>query len=122
MNILNKTGVPTKYSTDGLSHIEFNAINSTLNSSVDSVNYLLKSVCDLNMETNNLTRTFTLEEAVRLVPVQRRSLGLIIKFLGIDNIYEVYIYSGTNNEDETWKTLENWSLLSTESDIDGGEW
>lgn len=123
MELLKKTSVPVKYSTDGLSHIELNDINSTLNNTVDAVNQLiLNRNFNVNVEFNNYSKIYSLEEVLDLVPIDRRILGMELKFLSNTNEYSIYIYTGTDLEDLTWKSLDNWTIPNKLKIIDGGEW
>lgn len=122
MDLLNKTGVPIKYSGDGLSHKDINDINTTTNSCVDGVNYCIKDYCNINVEINDPDKTMTLKEAITLVPLSRRNFGMKVRFLDIENglSYSEYVYSGTVLGDEDWNNLNNWG--SVINFIDGGEW
>lgn len=123
MELLKKTSVPVKYSTDGLSHIELNDINSTLNNTIDAVNQLiLNRNFNVNVEFNNYSKIYSLEEVLDLVPIDRRILGMELKFLSNTNEYSIYIYTGTDLEDLTWKSLDNWTIPNKLKIIDGGEW
>lgn len=123
MKLLKKTSVPVKYSTDGLSHIELNDINSTLNNTVDAVNQLiLNRNFNVNVEFNNYSKIYSLEEVLDLVPIDRRVLGMELKFLSNTNEYSIYIYTGTDLEDLNWKSLNNWTIPNKLKIIDGGEW
>lgn len=121
MNILDYTGVSTKYTGDGLSSSEVNAINSTANSLVDVANEFLKSFCNANSELNNMTRTLSLSEAAAAVPTARRQYGMKLRFLGTSGIWLEYIYNGTDLEDSSWTTNSNWGA-PVDTVIDGGEW
>ena len=120
MNTLEKTGVPTKQSGDGLSHQDVNAINSTANSNVDATNYLLRNFCKLNDEINSFTRTFTLAQAIDIVPESRRKPGLKIRYLDNFNVYREYTYSGADTTSDNWTNEDNW--FPGTNIIDGGEW
>lgn len=123
MELLKKTSVPVKYSTDGLSHIELNDINSTLNNTVDAVNQLiLNRNFNVNVEFNNYSKIYSLEEVLDLIPIDRRILGMELKFLSNTNEYSIYIYTGTDLEDLTWKSLDNWTIPNKLKIIDGGKW
>lgn len=124
MDLLNKTGVPIKYSGDGLKHTELNSINSTTNSCVDGSNYFLKSFCNVNTECNDYGRVFTLEQAIKQVPESRRSPGLKIRFLSEYDMYVEYTYSYVDVTSENWLDVNNWSCntVGPGNIIDGGEW
>lgn len=120
MEILNKTGVPVKYSGDGLSHKDVNAINSTVNSCVDGANYLLKNFCNINMECNDFNRVFSLSQAIEFVPENRRSPGMKIRFLDEEGLYSEYTFTSPATSSDSWGNLKNWSRSL--GVIDGGEW
>lgn len=124
MELLNSTGVATKYSGDGLNHIEFNSINSTTNSCVDGANYLLKNFCNINVECNDFGRTFTLDQAIKQVPETRRSPGLKIRYLSEYGTYIEYTYYYTDVTSENWLNTNNWNCdtIGPGNIIDGGEW
>lgn len=120
MDKLEKTGVPTKYSGDGLSHQDINRINSTTNSAVDASNYMITNFCNINDEINNYLKEFSLIEAIKVVPITRRKSGLEIRFLTSTNIYANYVYCSNSIEDDSWENEENWKPLI--NSIDGGTW
>ena len=120
MNILAKTGIPVKQKGDGIKVEEFNTLNSTVNSLVDAVNYLLKSFCNVNSEVNDWTREFTLQEAIGLVPESRRQPGIRVMFLSEDGIYLEYVYNYQYTSSDYWNNLDNWSIAINQ--IDGGTW
>ena len=120
MELLNKTRVPVKSSGDGLSHKDVNNINSAINNTVDVVNLDLINYCNINQEIKNYSKTFNFQEAVNLVPQSRRSPGLRLKYLGLDNSYKEFIFSCPSVTKENWVLEENWKLPF--DNIDGGEW
>lgn len=123
MELLNKSGVPMKQAGDGLSHQDINAINSTANSAVEAINeQVLVNFCNVNSEINDYTKSFSLMEAIEVVPVSRRRPGIKVKFLNREGNYSEYTFSGKSavvNETD-WKDLNLWSYSF--NSIDGGEW
>ena len=120
MDLLNKTGVPLKSSGDGLSHKDINNINSAVNNSIDVINLDLKNYCNINQEMRNYSKTYTFSEAVKLVPKSRRSSGLRLRYLDLDNSYKEFIFSCPEVTEENWIEEDNWKLPFDV--IDGGEW
>ena len=118
MDIINKTGIPTKNKGDGLSSSDVNKINSAVNQSVDVSNMYLKSVYDANLE-NGTDRFYTFDEVVLLVPQNRRRIGLKIRFLMPSGFFEELVYVGDDMEATSWVDRNNWSRGG--SIIDGGE-
>lgn len=117
--IINKTGVATKNKGDGLSASDVNKINGTVNTIVDAINPILASVFNVNAELGN-TNTYTLAEAIRLVPPVRRGKGLEVKYLNRAGALDGSIYYGDTTEDTDWENLDNWG--NSLRVIDGGEW
>lgn len=122
MNTVDKTGVGRKNKGDKLSSDDINKINSSLNSSIDAINYSLKDSCNLNLEVGDFNRIFTLEEAISLVPVDRRVPGLEIRFLSAENNFSLFIYMGQNVDSDSWENLSYWLDLRNTNYIDGGLW
>lgn len=120
MDLLNKTGVPVKNPGDGLSHKDVNNINSAVNNAVSAINLDLKNYCNINQEINNFSKRFSFSEAVDLVPISRRSLGLRLRYLGLDDKYKEFIYNLSDISPDSWSKEENWILPFDK--IDGGEW
>ena len=118
MDIINKTGVPTKNKGDGLSSTDVNHINSAVNQSVEVSNMYLKSVYDANLE-NRSDRFYTFDEVVVLVPENRRRVGFKIRFLISTGFFEELVYVGDDLEITSWRDRNNWSHGG--SIIDGGE-
>jgi hypothetical protein len=119
MDIINKTGIPTKNKGDGLSSSDVNKINSAVNQSVDVSNMYLKSVYDANLENGGTSRFYTFDEVVLLVPQNRRRIGLKIRFLMSSGFFEELVYVGDDMETTSWIDRNNWSHGG--SIIDGGE-
>lgn len=121
MELLNRTILPKKERGDGLTAAEINSMNDTINLLVSYVNKYLNKFCDINIEIDDNTKTFTLEAAIKAVPTNRRSLGMTIRFLkDEDNLYHNFVYLGKSLSEESWLDVENWFL--DEYIIDGGEW
>ena len=118
MDIINKTGIPTKNKGDGLSSSDVNRINSAVNQSVEVSNMYLKSVYDANLE-NGTDRFYTFSEVVLLVPQNRWRVGLKIRVLMSSGFFEELTYVGDDLGIESWKDRNNWSHGG--SIIDGGE-
>ena len=117
--IISKTGVATKNKGDGLSASDVNKINGTVNAVVDAINPILASYFNVNAELGT-TNTYTLSEAIRLVPNNRRGKGMEVKFLNKAGSLDSAIYYGDTTEDEEWENLDNWE--NSVKVIDGGEW
>lgn len=113
--MLNKTGVNFMPGS-GLKSSDLNRINDTVNKLVDIINSLLKDRCNINIEILGNTRELSLEEALELVPSDRRVRGITIKFNQADFGWCSYIYTG-----DVWEDIDSWTKLEFESDvIDGG--
>ncbi len=119
MNIIQKTGIPTKNKGDGLSSSDFNKINSAVNQNVEANNLYLKSIFDANLEMGT-DQYYTLEEAISLVPVNRRRIGFKVRFLSSSGLYDEQIFNGDSLED--WNDLSKWGHEGGIIIIDGGEW
>ncbi len=117
MDIIQKTGIPTKNKGDGLSSADFNKINSAVNQNVDANNLYLKSLFDANLELGT-DRYYTLEEVISLVPVSRRRIGFRVRFLRASGSYDEQTFTGNSLED--WSDLSKWGHGG--GIIDGGEW
>ena len=116
MDIISKTGIPTKNNGDGLSSSDFNKINSAVNQNVEANNLYLKSVFDANLEKGT-DRYYTLEEAAQLVPVNRRRIGFRVRFLSASGAYDEQIFMGDSLEE--WNDPHKWGHGG--GVIDGGE-
>lgn len=122
MDIINKTNIPKKQVGDKLSSEDINRINSSVNQSIDAINQLLKSDCNINQEIGDYNKEINLSDAVEFVPKSRRSRGMCIKFLSSDtHKYITYIYQGEDTSDEEWNKSDNWEELGFDY-IDGGIW
>lgn len=118
MDIINKTGIPTKNKGDGLSSTDVNKINSAVNQNVEVSNMYLKTIYDANLE-NGTNHFYTFDEVVLLVPANRRRVGLKIRFLMSSGFFEELTYVGDDLEIGSWKDHNNWCHGG--SIIDGGE-
>ena len=119
METIDKTGIPSKNKGDSLSSSDFNKINSTVNLCADASNLYLKSVFDVNLELGT-DRTYTLTEAVTLVPAGRRRIGIRVRFLSSGSFYDEQTFVGDDLESESWNDPNNWSHGG--NIIDGGEY
>lgn len=120
--LLNKTGVSTKKQGDSLTHDDINAINNTVNKTVDEVNKRMKAFCNVNIEElkrDNYTTRLTLAEAIASIQTKRRMPGLVIRFLDKDGVWVNYEYKRTSTADTSWNDETNWGVFGSEG-IDGG--
>jgi len=126
---LNETGVRFN-SGEKLSSSKLNTLNTTINKAVDVINSdLLQGVFNVNLETGDFDKTYTLAQAISYVPDSRKSLGLILRFLEdvegddeedtLTKAWIEYAYLGDSLED--WKNESLWQA-NTFDIIDGGEW
>lgn len=116
--LLNKTGVGQKGVGDGLKANDINSINATVNKEVDVINDLLCTICNINQELGDYSRQLTLGIALSLVPEGRRTPGMSIRFLNLDNRFVEYIFCGEDIED--WSDTNYWKPFIAR--VDGGEW
>lgn len=96
---------------------DLNTMNNTINKLVNSVNNLMSGLFDYNVETDNYEPT-SLTEAIH--KTTRRALGMKIRFLGFNSVYEEYSFLGQSVDDDDWFNENNWT--SGPHDIDGGLW
>lgn len=119
MEYIGKTGLSFE-SGQKLSAASLGRMNDTINALVDAVNNMLRGVYDANLEGNDFTRAYTLQEAVAQASNTRRSLGMKVRFLGANGKYQEYSFIGSSLDNTTWLDEGNWK---TGPDvIDGGEW
>lgn len=118
-DFLKETGIPELVPGDKLTASIINTINNKINSLVKIVNRQLNNYCDINLEMENFTTTYTLDQALQNSP--RRSLGIKLRFLSDNNKYVEYSFIGQSCEDIDWLDHDNW-LCENTSIIDGGEW
>ena len=118
-NIISKTGVSTKNKGDGLTASDVNKISGTVNTVVDAINPILASYFNVNAELGS-SNSYTLSEAIELVPRNRRGKGIDVKFLNKLGSYNSYTYYGETDSDDDWRNLNNWE--NSVNIIDGGEW
>lgn len=117
-SIISKTGV-TFSSGQALSAGNLNKLATTLDEVIDTLNMMLKGFININQELGETNRELTLNEAIRQVPVERRSSGILVRFF-TDNGWVNYTFVGENVSDENWYTSTNWKMETLEC-IDGGE-
>ena len=117
MDIIQKTGVPIKNKGDGLSSSDVNKINGTVNLNVEANNLYLRSIFDVNLELGT-DQSYTLAEAIGLVPIGRRELGFKIRYINYSNFYEEKNFMGNDIND--WNDLNKWGR--NDFIIDGGEY
>lgn len=122
-NFLQKPGIE-KNQGDRLSYTEINALDNAIDSIIDVINKDLMSVCNINTEFTgdipDMSRKFTLSEAIELIGVQRRVPKLIIKFLDITNSWVEYQFRGNNVDNKFWNNVNYWKKLESFQIIDGG--
>jgi len=118
MELIGQTGLIFK-SGQKLSSSDLSKMNSTINSLVNAVNYLLKGIYNLNQEINDFERKFNLDEAIKLVSRARRSKGMKIRFLSNSGKYVEYSYIGESLELSDFINESNW--VDNIGFIDGGE-
>lgn len=121
MNLVEETGVPIKGVGSPLSSKEVNQINTTLNTEVAVGNAFLKNECFINAEIGNYVRQYSLLDALKIVPTDRRTPGMKIKFRNSQGTFSEYIYCGDAVSTEDWENTDNWRS-DTSAFIDGGEW
>lgn len=111
MNLLKETGLRTF--TTGIKGSELNTMNQKINELVRTVNVLMKEVINVNLEFDDTE--YTLEEALALVPEERRVPGICVIYKAKDEQWhKVTFLGGTWTDSGSWATGGN--------DIDGGEW
>jgi hypothetical protein len=116
MDIISKTGIPTKNKGDGLSSADFNKINSAVNQNVEANNLYLKSMFDANLELGT-DRYYTLAEVIELVPANRRRTGFRVRFFSSPGFYDEQTFTGDSLDD--WSDVNKWGHGG--GIIDGGE-
>ena len=116
--LLSETGVDKKGPGDGLKADDINSINSTVNREVGVINDLLCTMCNINQELGDYSRRLSLSVAISLVPEDRRTPGMSVRFLNSNSRFVEYIYCGEDIEE--WSNTEYWKPFI--SKIDGGEW
>lgn len=121
MNLVQETGVPVKGIGSLLSSKEVNQINSTVNEEVAVGNAFLKNECNINAEIGNYARQYSLLDAIKIVPQDRRTPGMKIKFRNSKNTFSEFIFCGSGVSNEDWENTNNW-INGAASTIDGGEW
>ena len=126
MNLLDKSRLPQFEAGKGISANQLNALSQAIGNLIDQVNALISSQYDVNVETDTMSASYTLETAINAVPENRRAVGMKIRFKKGDgdnnsanNIYVEYSYIGTSVEPGDFTNLSNW--VSGVDIIDGGE-
>lgn len=117
MNIISKTG---KFPIGTQVKDALETIKNTVNNVVEVSNTMMKSYCNINKEFDRPNETFTISTAAAMVPVNRRSKGLCIKFLTSDNCYSEYTYMSENVDNVSWTDQDNWKINIRI--LDGGTW
>ena len=118
--LLGKPGVE-KTQGERLSYLEINALDTAIDSIVDVVNKELKTTSNVNIEFGDnpdMLKKYTLEEAIDLIPANRRSLGFIIKFFSGEKGWSEYQFIGQSIEVQHWKEVKNRKEVI--NIIDGG--
>lgn len=118
MNIVEETGIGVKGVGSLLSSKEVNQINQTLNQEVAVGNSYLRNYCNVNAEIENYNRQFNLASALEIVPPQRRTPGMTIKFRNYNNFFSEYTFSGEDISE--WSNTDLWK--NEVATVDGGEW
>ncbi len=118
MNLLEKTNF-TFVAGKGISASQLQEMNSRINSLIDNVNELILGVFNVNAETKQYDKVYTLEQAVEIVSESRRQKGMKIRFKSDVNLYSEYSYVGSSLDAADFKNLGNWT--SGIDYIDGGE-
>lgn len=121
IEVLKGTGIDKFTTGQKLSSQSLNDINTTVNNLVRAVNTLLRSTVNINSEESDYKSTYTLEEAITLVPILRRNPGVKIAFKETETDWTEYIYKGEDIKEESWFDTNNWAL-NTADVIDGGIW
>lgn len=103
-----------------LSSEALNIINDRLGELIKITNGFLLSVANINLETGNLGKTYTIEEAISLVPESRRVNGITVKFIGPKKTWQMHTYQGRDKQG--WLNLDNWTVDKNNKIIDGGQW
>lgn len=121
-NLIEPTGVSFS-AGQKISAATLNTMNNKINELVEIINTRLLQVdFNVNKETEDYTRTWTLGQAIAAIPKERRALGLQIRFLEDNNGtpgWINYTYMGSTLAE--FSDERNWS--SPDFDIiDGGEW
>lgn len=119
MNYINETGISFN-SGEQLTAFKLQTLNNRINELINAVNNILKGSYDVNLEIKDFSRKLSLSEAINLVSKNRRSLGMKIRYLALNDCYAEYSYIGTTLEDSDWMDENNWSYRQ-DNIVDGGE-
>lgn len=118
---VNKSLLPTKKAGDILYHQEINSLNNTLNNGIDTLNTQLKTTINVNLEMGTPGTPYALQDAIKLIPQERRVPGIVVRYLDMTTGYYLeYTYQGKNTED--WEKMDMWTINGESVWIDGGEW
>lgn len=84
--------------------------------------YALMSEIDNSININLLqgdSNVYNLSQAIDLVPIYRRSLGLKIRFRFSESSRDILeaVYIAADISDENWKNTSNWSVSTAQSEI-----
>ena len=118
MNTIKKTGLSFDRGVK-LTANDLSIMNNTINALVDAVNSLIMARFDVNQETKDYNRKYTLSAAVEAISGTRRQLGMIIRFLSTSGCYVEYSYVGKSLNDSEFKDTNNW--ITGVEVVDGGE-
>ena len=118
MNTINKTGLSFASGVK-LTAAQLTTMNDTINALVDVVNRLLLACFDVNLETGNFEKNYTLSQAIDVVSANRRQKGMKIRFLTDTGNYVEYSYVGSTLNDADFRSTRNW--ITGVDIVDGGE-
>ena len=107
------------FSKGNLKMSDLGRMNTALNKVIDMENYQVQYKINIGYEMGDPLKTYTLHDAIRLVPEDRRKPGTQIEFMEDNDgtpSWIVYTYTGGNWEDENSWTSDSFDI------IDGGEW
>lgn len=119
MEYITETGISFNKG-EQLTARKLQTLNDKINELVRNVNGMLMGLCDINVELNDFTRIFDLQEAISVVSQTRRMKGMKIRFLSANGTYLEYSYTGSTLKDADWENTENWTILE-DLLVDGGE-
>lgn len=121
--LMEGTGIGDFSKESRLTSGQLNLINNKINELVDNMNSdVLETFFNLNIEAGDISKTWTLEQAIGAIPTSRRALGIQLRFLEDNSgspAWIDYIFIGRSldnfNDTSYWMT-GNFDI------IDGGEW
>lgn len=99
-----------------LSANSLNLMNDKINELVLVVNRLLRDRININIEILGTTEPISFSHALEMIPENRRTPGVTIKFNNAESGWSTYIWTG-----RTWESKESWTKISDTDTIDGGE-